>query len=209
MFTNILTDELPTTISVKKCNFKINADYKTLLKISGLISPKTTAKQYDEIMQLFLVDKKYILPFEVEPIFNELIKFYSQADKLKYKSKKKRKAPIVDFLLDADIIYADFWREYHIDLEVDNIHWYKFLALFSGLSKDSRIGHIMYVRGADLTEIRKTSTEQAKQIAEEKAMYAIEKVNPITEILKAKLEECKKTGKFSEYTKLKEELQRG
>ena len=41
---------------------------------------------------------------------------------------------VIDFRLDANLIYAAFLQKYKIDLtEVEELHWHKFLALLDGL----------------------------------------------------------------------------
>lgn len=53
---------------------------------------------------------------------------------------------VIDFKLDADLIFAAFLQQYGIDLTtVDELHWHKFLALLHGL-KGTKLDEVMAYR---------------------------------------------------------------
>lgn len=55
-------------------------------------------------------------------------------------------AVVLDFDVDADLIYAAFIQQYGIDLiDVPELHWHKFLALLHGL-KGTRLDEVMGYR---------------------------------------------------------------
>lgn len=57
---------------------------------------------------------------------------------------KHREEIVLDYAIDADYIYAAFLSQYGIDLlDVKELHWHKFLALFKGLKDDEMICKIM------------------------------------------------------------------
>lgn len=54
---------------------------------------------------------------------------------------------ILDYEIDADYIYAAFMAQYGIDLiEVEELHWHKFLALLKGINSDQKLAQIMSYR---------------------------------------------------------------
>ncbi|MCI5873451.1 MAG: Gp15 family bacteriophage protein [Clostridiales bacterium] len=60
----------------------------------------------------------------------------------------------LDYEIDADLIYAAFLGQYGIDLmEVEQLHWHKFLALLGGLNESTKlrevIGYRCYEKSAD------------------------------------------------------------
>ena len=66
---------------------------------------------------------------------------------------------LVDWDLDADIIYAAFMQAYGIDLIEADMHWHKFLALFSALPEETLMVKIMSYRAytgqdKDMLELR-------------------------------------------------------
>lgn len=44
---------------------------------------------------------------------------------------------MLDILENWNLVESDFQREYNIDLSKEDFSWRRFIALFSGLSKDS------------------------------------------------------------------------
>ena len=61
-----------------------------------------------------------------------------------------------DYELDADYIYSAFKGQYGIDLvDVEELHWHKFLALFKGLKDDEILCKIMGYRCYEKTETKK------------------------------------------------------
>ena len=74
----------------------------------------------------------------------------------KKKSKKSGSGKkIYDYNYDADYIYAAFFEQYHIDLAEQELHWWKFSALFSALSEDCMISKIITYRVIDTKGMEK------------------------------------------------------
>ena len=71
------------------------------------------------------------------------------------------------FKFDAEEIYADFVREYSIDLlSVEYLHWHKFSVLLQGLSDKSRFRQKIALRFMDLSQYKdkaRADMEAAKQ----------------------------------------------
>ena len=53
------------------------------------------------------------------------------------------------------------------------LHWKKFIALFQGLSEDTKIREVMKIRAMDIPEPNKWNWKQRKQIMELKSYYAL------------------------------------
>ena len=86
-------------------------------------------------------------------------------------SKTKTKKKVINFEYDFDYINAGFMQDYKIDLfEVDFLHWWKFMSLFSALHDDCKICEIIGYRGAELKNFDK---EQRKRIREMQKIYAL------------------------------------
>ena len=62
--------------------------------------------------------------------------------------------------------------EYRIDLnDVAHLHWWKFMAMFEGLSRDHEIQRIMQIRGTDLASIE--NQKERQRIAKLQDRYRI------------------------------------
>lgn len=69
----------------------------------------------------------------------------------------------LDYEIDADYIYSAFMSQYNIDLiEVEELHWHKFLALLKGLKEDEVISKIMSYRCYEKSDEKKNIYEELK-----------------------------------------------
>ena len=104
-------------------------------------------------------EKGAVLPPNCWGLIAELFKFY-QTDFYKQSEKKtkgdnKQGAPVFNFEYDGEYVYAAFYEQYGIDLiDISYLHWWKFQALFKGLSEESRIMKIVGYRNVDISEIK-------------------------------------------------------
>lgn len=80
-----------------------------------------------------------------------------------------------DFEQDASFIYASFLQCYGIDLmgKDRNLHWWKFIALFSGLTDDTRIMQVISIRTKPMPKATKYNAEERRQLARLKAIYRL------------------------------------
>ncbi len=68
----------------------------------------------------------------------------------------------LDYELDGDLIYAAFLGQYGIDLvDVEELHWHKFLALLKGLNETTKLREVMGYRCYE------KSTDSKRDIYEE------------------------------------------
>lgn len=82
---------------------------------------------------------------------------------------------------DADRIYAAFLTHYQIDLNtVQNLHWWKFRALFRGLPETCELCKIMGYRTADLSGLPKSQKDFYKKM---RGRYALKNEVSITAAL--------------------------
>jgi Bacteriophage Gp15 protein. len=84
---------------------------------------------------------------------------------------------VFDFEQDAGIIFASFFRAYHIDLfeQHGKLHWKKFMQLFQNLDDKSKFKEIVNIRQMDLPKSDKHNAEYRKQIQKMKQIYALNK----------------------------------
>lgn len=69
----------------------------------------------------------------------------------------------LDYEIDSDYIYSAFLGQYGIDLvEVEELHWHKFLALLKGLREDEMISKIMTYRCYEKTDDKKDIYEELR-----------------------------------------------
>ena len=92
------------------------------------------AKYYDAL-KLFYKDN---VPDDLEEAMEKMLWFYS-CGKEDEKTKVKTKKRVISFEYDFNYINAGFMQDYKIDLfEVDFLHWWKFMSLFSAFMMIAR-----------------------------------------------------------------------
>lgn len=172
-------DKPPEQVEVDGKLYKINSDFRTSIQFEILMQKKElTEKQKEFANELCLLDKemdretaellaKYKdglelyyseIPNNINGAINEMLWFYEcgkeNIDKKKSKKSGSEKK-IYDYNYDADYIYAAFFEQYHIDLAEQELHWWKFSALFSALSEDCMISKIITYRVIDTKGMEK------------------------------------------------------
>jgi len=205
MFDNILTAKLPTAIEMGCGLFYINSGFKVMLEIERVLRSDAEDKlKFATAIALFYPlgeDTNAVYPENLEEALQAMFDFKAQKGKHNYKPIQSDEPVSLDFALDADAIFADFWREYRIDLTESDIHWYKFLALFLNLSGESSIRAIRNIRTTPVKDVPKARQSKHLQMQE---MYAIEaNSDPNDEFNRKLMEECQRTGDFARYNREK------
>lgn len=82
---------------------------------------------------------------------------------------------IIDFEQDSGYIFSSFYSEYGIDLyqEQGNLHWWKFLHLFQGLSDNTKIVQVMQIRARPLPIPTKHNSEERINLIKLKQQYSL------------------------------------
>lgn len=160
---NMLIDSLPTTVEVAGREFVIASDFRTSILYEQLMQDPDIEER-DKILaasRLYFPDE---FPGDYAEAMNKIIWFYSCGKELQefqtdQSSKPKRNRfggkRLYDYDIDAPYFYAAFLSQYGIDLQdVEYMHWWKFQALFLGLSENQRLSQIMEYRAIDISKIK-------------------------------------------------------
>lgn len=175
----ILIDLLPTSVEVGSRSFEINTDFRTGILLEQLFSDRS----YTQTEKLSMAVCLYFdpTPDDLAAALNQIQWFYS-VGKEKFAVKEnespfgkrhvRKPVRVLDYEIDAPLIYAAFLTQYGIDLQdVDSLHWWKFHAMLNGLKDDIPLSRIMLYRGIDLNTIK--DSKLRKQYASLKAKYKL------------------------------------
>ena len=131
---------LPDTIISEGREFKINTDFRVWMKFEISL----TKMRKDDLLSV-----GYLFVDEM-PRFcniNSLLEFSRPKNELPRQVFGHSDTIVIDYELDSDLIYSAFLGQYGIDLvEVEHLHWHKFLALLSGLNDSTRLREVMGYR---------------------------------------------------------------
>jgi len=169
---NILVDLLPLTVKIEGIEYDINSDFRT----SMLFELMMNDNELDDEQKIINAIELYYseVPTDINIAVEQILWFYRCGKDVKTSSGngKGKSAQIYDFEFDDDYIYSAFLDQYNIDLQdIDNLHWWKFKALFKSLKEDNEIVKIMGYRSTDLNKIK--DKEEKAHYKKMKDLYKI------------------------------------
>ena len=171
---------LPNTINVEGKLIFLNTDFR--LWVRFLAEIETAEDKAPDISYLFKdlkeLPKGYAQMLRYgaipETLFNAVIEFAKKDSIYPLAGGKSSAKNVIttDYIEDGPFIYAAFMKNYHIDLLKEDMHWYVFKALLSGLYSDysNIVSNRMYDgKDTKLMEIRESwSVNRAKKIKKSK-----------------------------------------
>lgn len=164
-------ERLPTTVTVFGENVTVNTDFRVGVSIETEMLQ--SSPDVEGLLQLFYMND---IPKDVEEAAKQMIEFYANYDENGDENDDNENAAPVskkrlyDFKQDADALTASFRQAYGIDLETDELHWWKFRRLMFGLPVDSPFMQRVQIRSVDINKVDKS---QKKYYRRMKALYAI------------------------------------
>ena len=187
---NLLIDLIPSEVDINNKKYEINSDFRTSILFELLMQDKSIedSDKFNLALDLYYP----IRPDDTILAIEQLLWFYRGGKdiiKSKGSGKGKSSTQIYSFEYDDDYIYAAFMDQYGIDLQdIDDLHWWKFKALFKALKEDNEIVKIMRYRSTDLSTIK--DKEQKAYYKKMQELYKIplpqdeqEKLDDITTAL--------------------------
>lgn len=178
---NILLDYLPETVNVCGREYSIDTNFRTCIIYEQILADKglTSKEKVLCTVELFFGEVNDEMPTDIEAAFNAIQTIYLCGAVAKKNTGVKRngnvvvkKKPVLDYIIDANLIFAAFLTQYGIDLNsIEYLHWWKFQALLNGLERHNKIVEIMEYRAADLGKIK--DPKERERIASLQRIYAL------------------------------------
>lgn len=173
---NILVDPLPEVVIVGGMEYQINTGFRTSVLFELLVRDKKIPDSAKIIGMLKLYYPQE--PVDKDEAIKKILWFYNCGKQEEKKEERNKTAKdfrqdkaLYSFEQDAPLIYAAFLAEYGIDLQdIEDLHWWKFSALFDGLSDDRKIRQVMRIRGMNTSGL---SAKEIKRINDLKKYYAL------------------------------------
>ena len=200
-----LTEPFPVSLTISGVECPIHWDFRTVLCCQKILQDAGRELTEDEMARMLrLFYGQYT--WYTEEHFDKMLWFFSCGREPERKHFPRKIAGInskqaFDFEADADLIYAGFIQQYGIDLQTEEMHWWKFMILLENLGGDTRFQKIMEYRTLDLSakglskeqkkfyqamqEYYGLDTEKATDKAKLKALEeALERGEDVSELLK-------------------------
>lgn len=151
---NLLVDRLPDSLNVNGVEYPINTDFRAGIHYE-LLMQEEDEKAVAEGLKLYYGER---IPLDLEDAILQINWFRNcgKPEKKLTGAAAGNGKQAFSFSCDSDYVYAAFMAQYQIDLtEVAYMHWWKFMALFESLDKESRLMEIMGYRVAKLEGMSK------------------------------------------------------
>ena len=130
---------LPESVDLEGSLYYIQTSFKYWLRFLELLENKDIVPNDFDFMY------KGSKPSKRQDGVLALMQFCSPPELLPRFQESEEGGKVVDYIIDADYIYAAFLEQYSIDLISSDMHWYKFQALFKGLH-DTKLNEIIGYR---------------------------------------------------------------
>ena len=171
MLSNILLDELP---NITPNGYKIKTDFRQAIKFELLMQDNELNDEEKVLLtlNLFYEEDFYDKLEEPKKQLEDIIWFYLHGKEIKENKKEgKSNQQIYSYEYDADYIFSAFLETYGMDLNTAGLHWWKFKAMFNGLSEKTKLVEIMGYRAIDLSKIQ--DKEERKRYERLKQIYQL------------------------------------
>lgn len=130
---------LPNTVCVNGRDYSIYTDFRIWMKFEIAVARMGVNERID-VAYLF----KNECPGYCD--IKELFKF-SRPERPLPRQTRHCDEIVLDYEIDADLIYSAFLGQYGIDLvDTKELHWHKFLALLCGLNDSTKLLEVMQIR---------------------------------------------------------------
>ena len=165
----LLGNVLPSEYEISEGRIVLfETDFRVWMQFENLMLDKDVPDSAKPIIAKNMVFKK-----PLKDDVNDFLLWFYRCGKppVNVEPGKKKSTRAYSFEHDEELIYSAFMQCYKIDLCETDMHWWRFRALFDGLSEDTKLHKVM---GYRTIEISKDMTpERAKHYRELKKIYRL------------------------------------
>jgi hypothetical protein len=171
----------PEYVEIDGIKFKINTDFRIALECER-IAQNDSVGDYERslavIYKLFGEEGLNGIG-KHEKLLEMAIKYLRCG---KEADNKNNDEPDIDYEQDRGYIKASFFSDYKIPdvFSIEHLHWWDFCDYLNGLTEDSVLNRIRYVRNYDLSEI-KDPKERKKWMEQKESVALKKKGKPLTD----------------------------
>lgn len=167
----------PEYVKVNDKKYKINTNFKIAIKCNEIAQDKNISNIEKSLAIIYLLfgDEGIDNPQDYEKLMELGQKFLLCGKPFEDSNEK----PNMDFSQDYGLIWASMYSDYSgLDIDKEDIHWWKFMDLMNGLS-NSELGNccilnnVRNIRDYDISKIKDDKEREKAQKAQE--YWALEK----------------------------------
>lgn len=148
-----LVQDAPVVVECDGKEYPIRTDFRVWIEFEQILF--SAISWQEKAVRMLVLCYTETLPDNLESALGLLFDFYAGHPKGKQlPTEEKGRKRLYGFSEDADMIYAAFLAQYHLDLTQARLHWWKFLALFHSLSEKSKLMQVIRIRALDLSRVK-------------------------------------------------------
>lgn len=150
----------PTQAKVGDNIYKINTDYRVAIECDGISRSGVSDEERSlAILYKLFGEKALDNPQDWEKLIIIALKYLRCGKEIEDSGEEAN----MSFIQDKGYIEASFFSDYNIDLSKTDMHYWQFYNLLCGLTEDSVLNRVRFVRDFDISQI-KDSKEKEKWI---------------------------------------------
>lgn len=161
-----LQDRLPQTVTVGKKRYRLDLDFRNVLRMMDFLGRDDMLPSAREWRALRCVMRHP--PRNASPVMEAVRALLFPETKRAADQKK-----ITDFEQDADLIRAAFRQVYGINLYTDRLHWLEFSSLLACLPDGNRYSEVLGIRARPMPKAEKWNAEERRWLMKAKAECAL------------------------------------
>lgn len=161
-------DKLPVSVEIDGVEYPINWVFRTSIQFETFVQEET-----DDIVLIEKALKIYYgdnIPKNIPVAVDRILWFYSGGKPDRSESGGSGD-PKYSFETDWDYIYTAFLEQFRVDIQDEDIHWWKFRAMFQSLNGKTRFGEIVGYRSVKISG--KMTKEQRDFYKKMRKLYAL------------------------------------
>ena len=173
---NMIVNRLSDILESRVGKIEFNTDFRISIMFELLMQEDSISEQNKIMQSLRLYYPRLEQITNVNKAIEDVIWFYRCGKELANSNKKgkngKQGKQIYSYEIDDDYIFSAFMQQYKVDLqEIKYLHWWKFKAMFEGLSENTKMAEIMGYRAMDISKIK--DKEEKKRYKNLQEIYAL------------------------------------
>ncbi|MBR0463455.1 MAG: hypothetical protein IJJ23_03625 [Clostridia bacterium] len=162
-------DKLPTHITVGRRRYRINTDFRRVLRMTEIMDDRGLTDEARDWLALRCVMR--FPPRSRERQVEALKALRDLFFPVTCKTGDGKK--ITDLGQDAELIVAAFWQTYKVNLWRDRLTWFEFSALLGGIPEGSRYADVLGIRARPMPKPTKWNAEEREWLMKAKAVHAL------------------------------------
>lgn len=185
-------NDYPEYVEVKGKQYKINTDFRVAIRCNQIAEDETIGdfERALAIIETLYGDEAIDDGKKDTEIYVKLLKLAQKYLSCGKEIEKNNEKPDMDYVEDYGYIWASFKSDYNgMDIDKENIHWWKFNDMMNGLS-NSEMGNCCV-----LNRVRNLRNYDLKQVKDLKERQKIRKAQQQVALKKYKVEKPKATEK--------------